>query len=370
MRSIVLGFVFGACCARAHANDEFTYCVGSSAELRAALEAAAQSEDDVYLRIKVGDYAPDAGEVAFDYFSTGGRGLKLEGGWVDSDEVPCSIQSFDARQTVLDGGGRRPVLRIAAAGAARISIYNLTIARGHAATDTAGLDIGAIASPAAEPGFTGRVDLDRIVIRDNHAENGVGGLRVATRGAFNLSNSLLTGNRCASGACAAELVVDDALHPGEDAIAWSRSGASAMAVMGNTVAGNACLPRASLPCAAGVRLRGSAMFAVLNNAFADNAGIDLEIRTGVRGAGAVGGAFVNHNRYDTIELGEAAQLHAEDNLVQVEPRFVAPRAGDYRLQPDSPLVDAGTHVVGEKAYDIAGWPRRSHSARDIGAYGD
>jgi PKD repeat protein len=52
--------------------------------------------------------------------------------------------------------------------------------------------------------------------------------------------------------------------------------------------------------------------------------------------------------------------------------FVSPLAGDWRLAPGSPLIDAGTPgttlAAGEFATDLAGNPRIVHGRRDAGAY--
>lgn len=55
--------------------------------------------------------------------------------------------------------------------------------------------------------------------------------------------------------------------------------------------------------------------------------------------------------------------------VDAEPRFVDTAKRDYRLQPDSPCIDAGTAEEWMKdAKDLAGRPRIQGKAVDIGAY--
>jgi hypothetical protein len=54
--------------------------------------------------------------------------------------------------------------------------------------------------------------------------------------------------------------------------------------------------------------------------------------------------------------------------LNVDPRFVAPKKGDFRLQNNSPCVDAGSSTVPDFVpWDIQGRPRDT-SAPDMGAY--
>ncbi len=55
-------------------------------------------------------------------------------------------------------------------------------------------------------------------------------------------------------------------------------------------------------------------------------------------------------------------------LTGIDPLFVSPDSGDYRLQPCSPLVNAGTNAVVIYPTDLAGQPRIQGGIVDIGAY--
>jgi hypothetical protein len=66
-------------------------------------------------------------------------------------------------------------------------------------------------------------------------------------------------------------------------------------------------------------------------------------------------------------LDAGTDTTASHNLLYVNPRFVAEDAGDFRLRPDSPAVDAGTPVDAIPV-DIQGAPRRQGRAPDLGAY--
>lgn len=58
------------------------------------------------------------------------------------------------------------------------------------------------------------------------------------------------------------------------------------------------------------------------------------------------------------------------NIIGIAPMFISPDSGDYRLQPCSPLVNAGSnaYVSPASATDLAGQPRIQGGTVDIGAY--
>jgi hypothetical protein len=95
---------------------------------------------------------------------------------------------------------------------------------------------------------------------------------------------------------------------------------------------------------------------------------------GIRGSVAGGNLTV----YNTIafdnaggDLSLAGSPYASAfNLVGIDPRFVNPTAGDYRLDMASPAADAGTNSppVGLRSVDLGGLTRIFNGTVDIGAY--
>ncbi len=67
--------------------------------------------------------------------------------------------------------------------------------------------------------------------------------------------------------------------------------------------------------------------------------------------------------------GEAAFLGGRHSLVDMDPQFVDPGKGDFRLQEGSPAVDAGTaDIIGFPKFDLEGRPRLQGKAPDLGAF--
>lgn len=107
----------------------------------------------------------------------------------------------------------------------------------------------------------------------------------------------------------------------------------------------------------GMGFRDGATGKVWNNIFY-NAGSNYWAAEG----GSVEGS---HNiLYSTDGLIAAEDF--PDDLVNIDPLFIAPAADDYHLQPGSPAIDAGLNVG--VTTDLEGNPRPHGSGYDIGAY--
>jgi hypothetical protein len=88
-----------------------------------------------------------------------------------------------------------------------------------------------------------------------------------------------------------------------------------------------------------------------------SAGTDIQVNGGAVAA--------RHSRFATVAGGTVTD---QGGNIAAGPQFVDPTTGDYRLQADSPMVDAGeTHdLLGP--LDLGGLPRVSGAQPDIGAF--
>jgi hypothetical protein len=73
-----------------------------------------------------------------------------------------------------------------------------------------------------------------------------------------------------------------------------------------------------------------------------------------------------HNMVYRSDGGRLRGRASDGDLWGVDPMFVNPAAGDFRLQPTSPGIDAGTRVKVET--DYSGGPRPLGGSYDIGAF--
>jgi len=105
---------------------------------------------------------------------------------------------------------------------------------------------------------------------------------------------------------------------------------------------------------------------VANNIVVDNAGM------GIQEDGATGpnNRYMNNNISGNPDGTTELQTGKESGTITTAPDFVDFRpdgSGDYRLQPSSPDVDAGT-PEGAPTWDIVGAPRPQGKAVDIGVF--
>jgi hypothetical protein len=86
------------------------------------------------------------------------------------------------------------------------------------------------------------------------------------------------------------------------------------------------------------------------------------------------GYRVNHSLLsleDSTGLAGSLEAFGDGLIFDKYPLFVDTAAGDYRLQPCSPAVDAGNNAAAQSAglqYDLDGTPRIRYGAVDMGAY--
>ena len=132
----------------------------------------------------------------------------------------------------------------------------------------------------------------------------------------------------------------------------------------------------------GVLLEGLPHVAVENNAFYDvgshqdsylglSAGSVVSNRGSYLNSGSKEGLVVGYNS-QSMSDGRAPGSHGSQapyphDLCMADPRFVNAAAKDFRLQPNSPLVDAGV-TLEDVPTDFVRVPRPQGSGYDIGAY--
>ncbi|MDZ4813674.1 MAG: choice-of-anchor Q domain-containing protein [Pseudomonadota bacterium] len=320
-----------------------TFCVGTSAELDQALVTAAGNSAHDLIRIKSGTYTDD-GNLAFGYTTSQNFALTIAGGYLSSP-ANCAVQSKNPALTVLSGSNQRRVLDLTAlSGSGGFSVSNLTIRAGAnppGQSGSAGLDIGGAGD------FDGTIVVSRVVFDRNTSADFGGGLIVSAAGIVSVINNLFLLNRCGGNDCAMSATVNGST-PSEFTAFFGN----------NTFVGNACSAGAPVTCTTGgARLGGSARAAFYNNLFAANSGAGLKL----------GGSLTElYNNNIVSIIGTPALMSG--NLNFANPQLVDLINDDVRLQPDSPMRNAGTPLFVLLTSDLDGNARVVDSIVDIGAY--
>jgi len=322
-------------------------CVGSAEEFATALSALSTStsnNDADDIRIRIGTYvAPAGGWVGA---VSNNHDLTIRGGYADA---ACAGQRMDASLTVLDGGDVDGVLTINANAIpnSAIVVSGLTFQNGRGSSpfqsSAGGLKVG---DPGPVAG--GSVLIESNIFRHNvgvagPGEAAVGALLVATDG----QPLIVRGN----------LFVDNESPNASAAFLFSNN---AIDVANNTFAGNVSTDtqltqRVVLDyfTFGGLRLD--------NNIFWDNstaAGIaDIDV------SGQFRHADLRNNDIQSLVGTPVTSTGA----LNVSPGFSA--AGNFRLSPSSPLIDAGVDAhAGPSDLDLDGAPRVDGAAIDLGPY--
>jgi hypothetical protein len=333
-----------------------TRCVASADELTAALLAAQQNTSDSdEIRLRSGRYdAPDGGwrvDVQL-------RGITIEGGYTDA---ACATPSLDASLTVLDGGGTVRPLTIDTSFAPQQTATGI-IVRGLTIQNGSGDRAGGLKISDAGPIYDGNILVERNIFRNNVAslyqqDNSGGALLAATDGPnfdgtvdLIVRDNLFLGNRAPDGA-AAQLFSNNGID-----------------VTNNTVTGNQSTDE---------MLEARTAFAVFtfsqitysNNLFWANNRDGLSATYDVRGDNPFRQDLAADLFNNDLEAVLGTPGTDSDNL-SVDPRFVVPVSGNFRLDAASPLIDAGTVTpIGDLGpADLDGSARVQGASVDIGAY--
>ena len=326
-------------------------CVGSSGELADALanlSTSTSNSDADEIRIRAGSYIVPAG--GFVGAVNNHHDLTVRGGYLDAG---CAGQSLDASLTVLDGDHAAAVLTINTLliPASNIEVSGLTFRNG-AASCTFQECAGGLKISDSGPISGGDILVERNIFRDNSAGTGtqaVGALIAATDGASLIVRGNLFLGNSAPNTAAAFLFSNNAID-----------------VSNNTFSGNEATDLAQNPrlivdyfTLAGLNLD--------NNIFWGDV-----LGTGVFDINLTGqfisGQFRGVTLVDNDIEATTGTAVAEAGTRHVDPGFAG--AGNFRLSPTSPLIDAGSNAAagGLGDVDLDGAPRVDAASIDIGAY--
>ena len=269
--------------------------------------------------------------------------LTVSGGW----DSGFTAQSPDPSLTVISGDsdgdsvGNGPVLSITAG--ASISIENLTLMNGNSASG------GGIRAEPADGLVILR--LKNAVIRDNVAGNGGGVFLSSTTSAVQIAlevaNTLIVNNRTAS-------------RGGGIAAFASSDGAASVNVTNSTITDNRAVTEGA----------GTSFIVV------DTGSVTASIANSIIWGNLLSGTLAEDDifsenvsvlvGYSDIGAGTYTDLGGS---ISSNPVFVNQSAGDYRLNGDSPAIDAADNASATGlATDIMGQARVTNGTVDMGAY--
>lgn len=336
-----------------------TYCVGTVAELRAALQAA-QAPGDDEIRMRAGTYVVDATLV---YNATQPGWFVLGGGYADAGGVPCNTRSTNAGATVLDGQGQRQIMILAhqppagTTSGMRMYVENLTFANGAGSGFQRGGGLNAFLQPASA---VNELWLENLVFRGNSGYF-AGGLDASVaNGMIRLVNSLFDLNSAPD-----SVFGHAALGLGASPPAYG----SGIVVANSTFARGRCLGNTGGPRGCGLSIfTGTGInSAIVNTVFHDNPIADLTTQvSSPNGSERV----VVRDSLMPVDIGNLPRTI--ERPVDGDPGFVDPAAGNFTLREDSPLVNRGVLPIPGaypqfNGFDVAGGLRNRFGAIDVGA---
>jgi hypothetical protein len=332
-----------------------TYCVGTAAELRNALTAAAASGADDEILVRTGTY--ETGGTPFIYNSTNSGWFGLFGGYEAFNGNPCGRRVQEAGATVLTANRNNRVLLVAHnapinAAATRYILDNLTLDGGVA---PAGFNSGALDM------FTGVESsnefwLDNLIVRNSTASFGGGAGLYMRRGLIKLSNSLFHANSATNAGAHINLTVLQGV-------------ASPNVILsGNTFANGTCPGQDLRGCGIIMGLGGTVQAQVINSVFHANQINDITAE------GLAAGGFGNGTlRYDDslVPVSGGNLTPTINRPLSGDPGFVNAAGGDFRPTDASILVNRGytaTPFYPPNVFDLRAGRRVVGFARDVGAY--
>lgn len=310
-----------------------SFCVSSSAELQAAIAAAASNSDsNDAIRLQSGVYPSPPNGFGREVFAPGDN-ISISGGWRPLIG-PCDLPGYDASASVIDGEEQRAglVFNRSGAGSGETNVSWLTIRGGR--QNLSSLYYGNGGGVAIFG--SGPVTIEHMIFRNNRATVNGGALYLG--GAQRIVRN--------------NLFVDN----------WAANGSAVFApgAGGAVLFSNNTLTRHKLVAPTGlafvVDFDSSPTSFAWNNILYDN---PISVYCDISGDQHM----LNNN---IIERPCGSYAAGSSNNVNVDPRFVH-SIDDLRLRRDSPAIDSGGNS-GVSTRDLDGRPRKIGPAVDRGAY--
>lgn len=322
-----------------------TRCVGTSAQLAAALEEASQAAADTLfvIRIREGLYASDAATGPFRLAQQrSDQIVGVSGGWSGPDDS-CEHKSFDPARTTLIGGPTRKAFYFNSAASlntgAMTYLHDISFSNPNYAQASHGAClVGLIGSGNA-------ARIDRVHLRDCSAMNSShASMRLDNEGELTVLNLAVHSGSAAENGGIAVFTHD---------LATSRL--AQLSVTGTRSV-------ASIPFGSGIVLAnfGASLTHLANSVSWGNDDDALAVDIATSG----GGIVLTRVHYGLLDGIPDANLAPGSG----DPGFVAP--GDPRLRADSILVDTGIADPegGSGTFDADGGARVQGAAVDVGAF--
>ncbi|MEE4303355.1 MAG: hypothetical protein V2J19_04315 [Wenzhouxiangella sp.] len=293
-----------------------TFCVGTPAELAAALQAAGSNGQNDQIRLKTGSYVPPD-ESGFSLLIDEANTTEISGGWIDL-VADCQLQGSDPRVTSIEGNDSKRLFRLFLAtgntNGNNINFGNLSFRNGSGAVGS-GISPIHLAIPSNN---NIRVLFDRVFFWSNSGDYAgavaaIGLKRLAIRNSVFMFNEV----RETQGTVAVRLSNDS----------------HRFFFINNTMINNFHSGTQATRCS-GVQLStpsaGTSREAlIVNSIFWSNSDYDICVPAAVE-------THLLHNNYQQL-FGEP--LAASGNL-SGNP-MLAPQLNDFTPQPTSPMVNAG-----------------------------
>jgi hypothetical protein len=316
----------------------YIFCVSTAQEFQDALTQSSYFHtynlQDNVVKMVHGTYKTGAatGNAPFFFYSpNSAHSMRIYGGYADN----CALPTRQTPPTILDGNGTTGVLVLRNT-YGDIAVSNLTLQNGQSDEVGAGLQVNYSVS------VNGSVTIQDNIIRNNHSSVDAGGLYVSGAGiAVQVDGNLIEGNRA------------DELYGAGYVSAFGSNELNS--VQNNTVTQNTS-GAASNPVG-GLFCGGTSPCRIYNNIFISNTAVGLYLGDA--------NAEVESNDYGT--LGGTAPALSAGNF-SVNPKFIDPSAGNFRLAGDSPLLGVSPYVI--YINDLDGNPFTTHAPNkiDLGAY--